>query len=85
MSGHRDGLLTALDVLSDLPVALRFVRAVRGKSFRDVMDESGVHFNTVARTEGGHMPNMEHAIALSRWVASQPAPAFMTTEEGAKP
>ncbi len=67
-----EGLLSALDVLADLPVALRFVRAVRGKSVRDVMAESGVHFNTIARTEKGNMPTMDHAIALTRWVAGLP-------------
>lgn len=48
---------------------LRERRRRRGWSLRRTADEVGVQFNTIARVEAGHLPDLENYRKLAAWLA----------------
>lgn len=47
---------------------LRERREVRGWSLRRAADEIGVAFNTIARVEGGHLPDLDNYRKIVAWL-----------------
>ena len=59
------------EVLDDLPIALRFVRVVRGLSLRDASLASGVTHNVFSRIERGiASPTLVTTQKLIAWIAT---------------
>ena len=46
---------------------------MKGLGLRAAADEAGVSFNTLARVERGHVPDIETFSRLARWVGRSPA------------
>lgn len=59
--------------VDDLGKALRDRRATKGVGLRAAAEESGVSFNTLARVERGHVPDIETFSRIARWVGKSPA------------
>ena len=53
-------------------------RSTRGIGLRAAAAEAGVSFNTLARVEAGHVPDIETFSRLARWVGRSPADFFGT-------
>jgi hypothetical protein len=72
-----------IDVLSALPETLRSVRLLRGKSLRQVADETGLSFSTVARIEKGEDCALSSAKRLLLWIGGVRSSLVMTDPPGA--
>ena len=59
--------------VEDLAKLLRNRRATKGLGLRAAADEVGVSFNTLARVERGHIPDIETFSRIARWVGRSPA------------
>lgn len=59
--------------IGDLAKLLRDRRATKGLGLRAVAEEAGVSFNTIARVERGHVPDIETFSRIARWVGRSPA------------
>lgn len=59
--------------VQDLAQLLRDRRATRGLGLRAAAEEAGVSFNTLARVEKGHVPDIETFSRIARWVGHSPA------------
>jgi transcriptional regulator with XRE-family HTH domain len=59
--------------VQDLAKLLRDRRATRGLGLRAAAEEAGVSFNTLARVEKGHVPDIETFSRIARWVGRSPA------------
>lgn len=73
-------------MIDDLPAAMRFVRQWRGKSLRDVADETGVSFSTLQRIEAGkalRTMRIDTVEAVGRWVSGGSMPASFASKGGA--
>lgn len=57
----------------DLAKLLRDRRATKDLGLRAAAEEAGVSFNTLARVEKGHVPDIETFSRLARWVGHSPA------------
>lgn len=57
---------------SDLTHALKAKRAALGIGVRQVAEEAGVSFATVARVERGCVPSERVAAALDAWLRGEP-------------
>ena len=62
--------------INDLGKLLRDHRKTRGIGLRTAADEVGVAFNTFARVERGHIPDIETFSRLARWLGRSPADFF---------
>ena len=60
-------------VVEDLAKLLRDRRDTKGVGLRAAAGEAGVSFNTLARVEKGHVPDIETFSRLARWVGRSPA------------
>ena len=59
--------------VEDLARLLRDRRATKGLGLRAAAEEAGVSFNTLARVEKGHVPDIETFSRIARWVGRSPA------------
>ena len=59
--------------VDDLAKLLRDRRATKGVGLRAAAEEAGVSFNTLARVERGHVPDIETFSRIARWVGRSPA------------
>ena len=59
--------------VEDLAKLLRDRRAMKGLGLRSAAEEAGVSFNTLARVEKGHVPDIETFSRIARWVGRSPA------------
>ena len=59
--------------VDDLAKMLRDRRATKGLGLRAAAEEAGVSFNTLARVERGHVPDIETFSRIARWVGRSPA------------
>lgn len=59
--------------IEDLAKLLRDRRATKGLGLRAAAKETGVSFNTLARVEKGHVPDIETFSRIARWVGRSPA------------
>ena len=59
--------------VEDLAKLLRDRRATKGLGLRAAAAEAGVSFNTLARVERGHIPDIETFSRIARWVGRSPA------------
>ena len=59
--------------VGDLAKLLRDRRATKGLGLRAAAEEAGVSFNTLARVERGHVPDIETFSRMARWVGRSPA------------
>lgn len=59
--------------VADLAKLLRDRRATKGMGLRAAAAEAGVSFNTLARVERGHVPDIETFSRIARWVGRSPA------------
>lgn len=59
--------------VQDLGKLLRDRRVTKGLALRGAAEEAGVSFNTLARVERGHVPDIETFSRLARWVGRSPA------------
>ena len=59
--------------VQDLAKLLRDRRATRGLGLRAAAKEARVSFNTLARVEKGHVPDIETFSRIARWVGRSPA------------
>ncbi|MYA09951.1 MAG: helix-turn-helix transcriptional regulator [Holophagales bacterium] len=59
--------------VQDLAQLLRDRRATKGLGLRAAAEEAGVSFNTLARVEKGHVPDIETFSRIARWVGHSPA------------
>ena len=59
--------------VGDLAKLLRDRRATKGLGLRAAAEEAGVSFNTLARVERGHIPDIETFSRIARWVGRSPA------------
>ena len=59
--------------VEDLAKLLRDRRATKGLGLRAAAEEAGVSFNTLARVERGHVPDIETFSRIARWVGHAPA------------
>lgn len=50
--------------------ALRAERRSRRLSLRDLADEIGVSFNTLSRTERGHLPELQNYERIVKWLGA---------------
>ena len=70
--------------IDDLAKLLRDRRATKGVGLRAAAEEAGVSFNTLARVERGHVPDIETFSRIARWVGRSPAeflePASVTSD-----
>lgn len=68
-------MTTQLDGLKpeDLAKILRDRRETKGIGLRAAAEEAGVSFNTFARVEKGHVPDIETFGRLARWVGRSAA------------
>ena len=70
--------------VDDLAKLLRDRRATKGVGLRAAAEEAGVSFNTLARVEKGHVPDIETFSRIARWVGRSPAdflePASVTSD-----
>lgn len=70
--------------VQDLARLLRDRRATKGLGLRAAAEEAGVSFNTLARVERGHVPDIETFSRMARWVGHSPAdflqPASVTSD-----
>lgn len=60
-----------LDLIDDLPAALRLVRAARQKTLREVAGECGVHFSTLHNVERGRLPTVPNVRRITKWLAGE--------------
>ena len=58
--------------VDDLAKMLRDRRATKGLGLRVAAEEAGVSFNTLARVERGHVPDIETFSRIARWVGRSP-------------
>jgi transcriptional regulator with XRE-family HTH domain len=54
--------------IEDLAALVRTHRENRGLSLRSAADESGISFNTLARIEKGHVPDLETFRRVADWI-----------------
>ena len=59
--------------IEDLAGLLRDRRETKGIGLRAAAAEAGVSFNTLARVENGHVPDIETFSRLARWVGRSPS------------
>lgn len=59
--------------VQDLAKLLRDRRAAKGLGLRAAAREAGVSFNTLARVEKGHVPDIQTFSRIARWVGHAPA------------
>ena len=59
--------------IDDLAKLLRDRRATKDLGLRAAAEEAGVSFNTLARVERGHVPDIETFSRIARWVGRSPA------------
>ena len=59
--------------IEDLSRLLRDRRATKGLGLRAAAEEAGVSFNTFARVEKGHVPDIETFSRMARWAGRSPA------------
>ena len=59
--------------IEDLARLLRDRRDTKGIGLRTAAGEAGVSFNTLARVERGHVPDIETFSRLARWLGRSPA------------
>lgn len=59
--------------VEDLAKLLRDWRATKDLGLRAAAEEAGVSFNTLARVEKGHVPDIETFSRIARWVGRSPA------------
>lgn len=59
--------------VADLARLIRDRRDVRGVGLRAAAREAGVSFNTFARVEKGHVPDIETFSRLANWLGRSPA------------
>lgn len=59
--------------IQELGKLLRDRRAVKGIGLRRAAEEAGVSFNTLARVERGHVPDIETFSRLAGWVGRSPS------------
>lgn len=59
--------------VEDLAKLLRDRRATKGLGLRGAAEEAGVSFNTLARVEKGHVPDIETFSRIARWIGRSPA------------
>lgn len=59
--------------LADLARLMKDQRDSKGIGLRTAAREAGVSFNTFARVEKGHVPDIETFSRLARWVGHSPA------------
>lgn len=59
--------------VQDLAKLLRDRRATKGLGLRAAAKEAGVSFNTLARVEKGHVPDIETFSRIACWVGRSPA------------
>ncbi len=62
--------------IGELAKLLKDRRATRGIGLRIAAREAGVSFNTFARVEKGHIPDIETFTRLANWVGRSPADFF---------
>lgn len=60
-------------MVGDLAKLLKDRRDMRGVGLRTAAGEAGVSFNTFARVERGHVPDIETFSRLAHWVGRSPA------------
>lgn len=60
--------------LRELGVRVGARRKRLGLSLRDASAEIGISFNTLARVERGHLPDLENFRRLTTWLGESPAP-----------
>ena len=59
--------------VEDLAKLLKDRRDTKGIGLRSAAAEAGVSFNTFARVEKGHVPDIETFSRLARWIGRRPA------------
>ena len=59
--------------IEHLAKLLKNRRQTRGLGLRVAAEEAGVSFNTLARVEAGHVPDIETFSRLAHWVGRSPA------------
>ena len=59
--------------VEDLARLLRDRRGTKGIGLRAAAKEAGISFNTLARVENGHIPDIETFSRLARWLGRSPA------------
>ncbi len=59
--------------IEDLAGLLRDRRETKGIGLRAAATEAGVSFNTLARVENGHVPDLETFSRLARWLGRSPS------------
>lgn len=59
--------------IQDLGRFLRHRRTAKSIGLRGAAVEAGVSFNTLARVERGHVPDLETFARLARWLGRSPA------------
>ena len=64
--------------IEHLAKLLKDRRHTRGIGLRTAAEEARVSFNTLARVEAGHVPDIETFTRLARWVGRSPADFFGT-------
>lgn len=62
--------------VSDLARLVAAHRKARKLTLRPAADECGVSFNTLARVEKGHIPDLETFTRLAKWIGRSPAEFF---------
>lgn len=63
-------------MVDDLAKLLKDRRDMRGVGLRTAAGEAGVSFNTFARVEKGHVPDIATFSRLAHWVGRSPADFF---------
>lgn len=58
--------------IASLQARLKAVRAQRGLSLRATAEECGVPFNTLARVEKGHLPDLANFRRIVTWLGLSP-------------
>lgn len=71
MSDHSKSI-----AINDLARLLRDRRKMLGIGLRTAAHETGVSFNTLARVERGHVPDIETFSRLAHWLGRSPAEFF---------
>ena len=69
--------------LSDLGRLVRAERGRRGLSLREAATATGIPFNTLARVESGHVPDLPKFKRLAEWCGADISHFFETLEKAA--
>ena len=67
------GTRTLLDLMDDLPAALRFVRAARRLTLRECAAQVGLSHSALQRIEADKPVKVESVRRVSAWLAGEPS------------